>query len=307
MASHGPRGAGAGEPPSKSAAPAPARAVKKYRPPTKEEMKDMIQLFHLGDDEDEYILTEDDADEIYKWLKQRPDLAVDWFYNQEKYGPLRKINDIRYQFNTSHNSILAMVFMAEDIPINHILISELCCRNPDFTLEDEDGESLLQNMKDRIEYWDEAGVEKQDFHDNYRAKYELAANPEAIKEKCDWLTTRRQGAKNVASLLLASKSGLPVPEGPLSVITGMLTGKRGSTAQQMAALKKNLYVPSEAAASSSSSSSSSSSFSSSSSAAALAPALAPAPAPAPATRRRRRRRRWYGPKKGGRMTRRRKF
>ncbi len=309
MAHYRPRGAGAGEPPSGIAAPAPAAMV--YRPPTEKELKDMIKLFHLHEDESDYILTADDADKIYNWLKQRPDLSVDWFYDERKYGPLRKLNDVRYQFNTSHNSILAMIFMTSDIPVNHILINELCCRNPDFTLEDgEYGGSIIQNMRERIEDWDRAGVKKNSFHDNYIAMYELATNPDAIKEKCIWLTTRRQAARNGASLQLATKEGFardpevnaktgvvtkegrkPIPEGPMSVISGFLTGKPGSTAQQMAALKKNIYIPSNA------------SSSSSSSAAAAAASASPPPA---ATARRRRRRRWYGgPKKGGRMTRRR--
>lgn len=297
MANYRPKAAGAEEPPSGIAAP--ASAIKSYRAPTEKELKDIIRLFHLHEDGDG-SLTANDADHILAWLKDRPDLSVDWFYDEARYGPLRKLSNIRYEFKTAHNSILAMIFMAELIPVNHPLIEELACRNPDFTLEDEDGESLLKMMGERIEYWDTRGlgVEKEWYHDNYRAKYELAKNPEALKEWCN-RKYMRSGVKNVASLQLASKQGFlnkkgqPIPENVMSVITGMLTGKRGSTAQQMANAKKNLYLPSEAASSSSSSSSSA--------------APSPAPAPAASTTRRRRRRRWYGtaPKKGGRKTHRR--
>jgi hypothetical protein len=298
MANYRPLGAGAGEPPSEVAAPAPAAKI--YRAPTKQELNDIIRLFHLHEDGYD-SLTASDADSILAWLKERPDLSVDWFYDERRYGQMKKLGALKYEFNSAYNSILAMVFQAEHIHVNHPLIDELACRNPDFTIEDEDGESLLHIMADAIEYWNSIEIKKErDI--NYRAKYEIAKNPEKLKDLCNRKYIR-SGVKNVASLLRASKSGLPVPEGPLSVITGMLTGKKGSVKQQMASAKKNLYFPSAAASSSSSSSSAAASSSSSSSSSAAPP---PAPPPAPATMRRRRRRRWYGgPKKGGRMTRRR--
>ncbi len=268
----GPIGAGAGAPPQQIAAT--TSTTKKYRPPNTKELKDIIKLFHLHAQGFGDVLSLKDADRILVWLKERPDLSVDWFYVEKRDGPVG-LHNPRNEFATAHNSIVAMIFTAESIPVNHPLIEELACRNPDFNIEDEDGESLLKIMKEAIEYWDSMGYHiKRERDINYRAKYELVKNPEALKEMCNRKYIR-SGVKNVASLQLASKTGLPLPEGPLSIITGMLTGKAGNTSQQMTAAKKNLYIP----------------------------------PPAPSTSRRKGRGRGTGPKGGpkggGRMTRRR--
>ena len=286
----GPIGAGAG-----IATSAPAPAAKKYRSPTSKELKDLTKIFGI---QSTRLITEKDADRALAWLQERPDLSVEWYYDEKKEGPVGYHNP-RFFFDSVEESILGIVFLKELIPVTHPIVDEVVCRGTDFTTKDKNGNSILSIMENLINYWNSRGYggEKEWFHDNFRAKYELAKNPEALKERCKH-KYMRSGVKNVASLQLASKTGLPLPEGPLSIITGMLTGKPGNTAQQMASAKKNLYFHSEAASSSSSSSSSA--------APAPAPVSAPAPAVAASTTRRRRRRRWYGAvsKKGGRSTRR---
>ena len=208
----GPIGAGAG--------PAP-------RPPTLQELKEIGRMFSEP--------TAKDADRILAWLRAHPDLSVDWFYDTRKNKRL-KWDDIRGDFETPSASVIGLAFMTSTIPADHALIDELLCRSTrNFTTKGGDGTSILGDLKFIVD----RGGDRDPYEEEYRKKYALAKNPAAQADRCK-RAFMRQGVKDVANLQKASKTGLPLPEGPMSIVTGMLTGKSGDTATQMTTAKRDL-------------------------------------------------------------------
>ena len=208
----GPVGAGAGPTP------------KTYRPPTEEELEELRLLMNMGWFEPVEI-TSKDAHAVLAWLKKHPDVSVNSSFDDGE--------------GEDTTSILLQVFNSQYVPVNHPIIDEIACRNPDFGTSD-DPQSVISRMELTMGFWTRFNVHgTESAHASFRAKYELAKNPAAIKERCN-RKFMRQGVKDVANLQKSSKAGLPLPEGPMSIVTGLLTGKPGDTATQMATAKKEL-------------------------------------------------------------------
>ncbi len=213
----GPAGAGAGAPNT-------------YRPPTLQELKEIGKMFREP--------TAKDTDRILAWLRAHPDLSVDWFYDTRKNKRLRW-DDIRGDFETPSASVIGLAFMTATIPADHALIDELLCRSTrNFTTKGGDGTSILGDLKFIVDEYSRGG-ERDPYEEDYRKKYALIKNPAAQADRCK-RAFMRQGVKDVANLQKTSKARLPLPEGPMSIVTGMLTGKSGDTAAQMATAKKEL-------------------------------------------------------------------
>ena len=217
----GPAGAGAGAPNT-------------YRPPTEAEQAEMDKLFishTLGPD-----LRAKDADRMLKWLRSHPDVAVDWLapHSSKKFVFFSRVN----------HTFLGAAFLEPGIPAEHPLIDEVVCRSTNFTLAEHYGDTILGRLKQKLDFLKQGYDSEMPKHwkESLQKKYELATNPEALRERCN-RKFMRQGVKDVANLQKASKAGLPLPEGPMSIVTGLLTGKPGDTSQQMTAAREELGRP----------------------------------------------------------------